>query len=531
MLSTALAKPNSFLREYLATKFARVIREASDLHLYQNDAADFLEENPFSALFIDTGLGKTAITLYALMNLLSRFEINRVLLIAPKRVANVTWPDEIAEWGFAAPLTYALIRDEQVVDFVNAEGREARAWAKAEGKSDEEIKLAVKMAKKGASKIAIRKLTESQPATIHIVSKDNVEFLVEAWERDWPYDTVVIDESSCLKDHRTRRWKSLWKVRPLIKRMHQLTATPSAESYTHLFGQISLLDGGKRFGKSFLKFTDRYFTQNKYTRKWKLRPGAEEEISALIADICMVMKQEDYLDLQQPVFAPRRVCLSTEQMALYREMEDNLIVTLPDGAEVEAETAAALSQKLLQMASGVLYETALEEQPDGKFRKQRIVHKLHDEKIDELRELRDEIGNEAVLVAYYHRSSLDRILEAFSDAKAMDKNGLLIKDWNEGKIRMLLLHPQSNAHGLNLQKGGRHVVFFDIPWSYELFYQLYRRLARQGQTLLVVVHMLICKGTLDELVADCLRDKGDTQELLFKIIKRLRMALSRRNNK
>jgi hypothetical protein len=523
MLSTTSLKPNAFLRSYLASKFERVVRTADDLHDYQNDGAKFLEANPFSALFIDTGLGKTGITLYAVMNLVSRFESNRILVIAPKRVANVTWPDEIAEWSFAAPLTYTLIRDEDVVEFVNAEGREARAWAKAEGKSEEQIKLAVKTARKKASKIAIRKLTERNPATIHIVSKDNVEFLVDAWGRDWPYDTVIIDESSCLKDHRTKRWKALWKVRQLIKRMHQLTATPASESYVHLFGQISLLDGGERFGKDFTKFTERYFTQNKYTMKWKLRPGAEEEITAKIADICLVMKQEDYLDLQQPIFSTRRVHLAAEQMALYRQMEEELVVTLPDGSEIEAETAAALSQKLLQMASGVLYETVLEEKEEGVFQKRRIVHHLHDEKIDELRELRDEIGGESMLVAYYHKSSLDRILAAFPDAKVMDKEGRLIPDWNNGKIPMLLLHPQSGAHGLNLQRGGRHVVFFDIPWSYELFYQFYRRLARQGQTLLVVIHMLITSGSIDEQVSECLRNKGDMQELLFRIIKRLRL--------
>lgn len=510
------------IAEYLFDKFLNVELSADNLHGYQNTAVDFLIGNPFSALFIDTGLGKTPISLYAIYRLVQMMDVENVLVIAPKRVANVTWPDEIATWSFAAALSFTIIRDDELVDAVNDAGREARKMAKLAGHDKKAQDALSDEARSRAAKKAVRELMVRKPGTIHLISKDMVDFLVDAWGRDWPYDCVFVDESSGLKDHRTNRWKALWKVRPLIKRFHQLTATPASESYIHLYGQITLLDRGQRFGLSYTKFCEKYFTQNRYTMKWALREGAEELISALIADICLVMKQEDYLELQKPITSPHYVHLTEAQMALYLEMEREFVVDLPDGSQVEAETAAALSQKLLQMASGVLYETVLDEQPNGDFKKRRVVHHIHDEKIEALRQLAEETEGECLLIAYYHQSSAERILAAFPDAKVMDKEGKLIKEWNKGKIKKLLLHPQSGAHGLNLQKGGRHVVFFDYPWSYELYYQFWRRLARQGQTLLVVIHHLIARGTIDELLVECLNEKRDAQEVLFEWIKKMR---------
>lgn len=515
------------LDAYIFDKFIDVHLYASDLHDYQNDAEQFIYDNPFSALFIDTGLGKTAIGLKLIYRLVTLFEADRTLVIAPARVANVTWPDEIGQWEFSAPLTHAIIRDEDLIEEVNKAGQKARKEAKLEGHGKQVIEAMVKEARQKAGAKAVRDHMKRNPATIHLIHKEQVEFLVEAWGRDWPYDTVLIDESSSLKDHTTNRWKSLWRVRPLIKRMHQFTATPAAESYLHLFAQINLLDKGQRFGLSFNKFKERFFVENKYNRTVKLREGAEDEITRLISDICLVMKQEDYLDLQQPVHSYHNVTLDPEQMALYETMEREFVIELDDGSEIEAETAAALSQKLLQMASGVIYETRLEPKDDGTFKRTRVVHHLHDHKIDALAQLKEELNGENMLVCYYHQSSLERIMRAFPDARPMDKAGKLIKEWNAGKIPMLLLHPQSDAHGLNLQKGGRHVVFFDHPWSYENYYQFYRRLARQGQKLLVVIHHLIAKGTIDEVVDDCLRNKRDAQEHLFNLIKRLRAKLKR----
>lgn len=515
------------IKDWLKKKFENVLRTEDDLHEYQNVAVDFMYANPFSALFLDTGLGKTAALLKLIGMLVMREECGNVLIIAPQRVANVTWPDEIQEWLFSAWFTPTIIRDEELTEAIRQAGQRARVQAKLEGSTEAMVKLKVEEARHVAAKAHVRQMMFERPGTVYLIHKEQVEFLVDSFGREWPFDTVIIDESSSLKDHTTNRWKALWKIRLLVRRMHQLTATPTAEGYRFLFAQINLLDGGKRFGKNYNKFCKLYFDQCRYTRKWTIREGAEKAITDKIADICLVMKQEDYLDLQQPVTRKHKIYLSAKQMDQYRQMEKFFLMELEDGTEIEAETSAALSQKLMQMASGVVYDTVLVEDAEGNFKKKRNVHGLHDDKITKLRELQEELNGENMLVAYYHNSSLERILRAFPEAVAMDKAGKNIKKWQQGKIKMFLIHPQSDAHGLNLQKGGRHVVFFDIPWSYENYYQLYRRLARQGQQFLVVIHQLIAVGTIDEIVAQCLVEKRETQEVFFKLITAMRRRLKR----
>lgn len=534
------------LPAYLSHLFERVERGPEDMHEYQNTAVQFLLDHPFSALFIDMGLGKTCISLTAILHLVSRFEANHVLVIAPVRVANDTWPNEIALWRHTAPLSYVHVREDEVIDEVNAAGQAERNAIKREVEEkalwqglsrarakplitaalkSETNKMRVNEARRLASAKAVREHFKRNPATVHIINREQVEFLVEAWGRSWPYDTVIVDESSSLKDHTSGRFKALKRVRPLIKRMHQLTATPASETYLHLFAQIYLLDQGERFGKSITRFREEHFTYNQYSMKYKLRAGADEQIAAKIADIVLTMKADDYLALEKPLMLKDKVKLSPKQLALYKDMETDYLVKLPSGVEIEAETAAALSQKLLQMASGVLYETVLDDDGDGWFKKRRVVHHLHDHKIDKLRELVDEAQGETLLVAYWHESSLDRLKAAFPNSVAMDKRGECIKQWNAGKIPMLLVHPQSAGHGLNLQRGGRRVVFFDIPWSLELYQQLLGRLARQGQPFVVMVHHLIAEGTLDEAVVAALVEKRDAQEVLFVLLKRIRQRL------
>lgn len=555
------------LQRYISTLFDDVERGPEDMHAYQNTAVNFLLENPYSALFIDLGLGKTCISLTAIMRLIAEVDdYGPWLVIAPRRVANETWPTEIRLWRHTAPLTYVHVREEAVVDTVNAAGRAERdairkawwyhvggasralwghEWALWKLPADEAtrltekevsreladymqstpIKSQIEKARVEASKVAVRKHFRENPAVVHIVNREQVEFLVEAWGRDWPYKNVLIDESSCFKDHRTNRFKALRRVRPLIKRMHQLTATPAAETYMHLFAQIFLMDEGKRFGREITHFQKRYFTQNRYTYKWELRPGAKEEIAEKIADICLVMKAEDYLDLKKPVPLKTKIKLSEEQMALYRQMEKDMLVTLPSGVEIEAETAAALVQKLAQMTSGVIYETVLDDVGDGNFKKRRVVHHLHDFKIEKLVELVEEAQGEPLLVAYWHESSLRRLQKAFPKAVAMDKDGKCIKAWNSGKIPMLLVHPQGAGHGLNLQYGGRRIVLFDIPWSLELYLQLIGRLARQGQKFVVLIHHFIAEGTIDEDIVEALSEKRSEQELLFYLLKKIRRRM------
>jgi len=537
----------SAMIEYIEQKFSEVVRGPEDMHGYQRTAVDFLLAHPFSALFVDLGLGKSVISLSTIMELVARDEIDYVLVIAPVRVARETWPTEVGLWRHTAPLTYVHIRQEDVVDAVNAAGQAERKLIKQEleeklsweGFTRDQIKANIAEKMKGleakervekarltASRAAVRRHFRDNPATIHIINREQVEWLIDSWGKEFPYQGIIIDESSSLKDHTTGRFKALKRVRPLIKRMHQLTATPAAETYLHLFAQIYLLDQGERFGRHITHFREEYFSYNQYSREYKLRPGSAERIAEKISDICLTMKADQYLNLAKPVMIMDRIIMPDDQIALYRQMESEYVISLKDGSEVEAETAAALSQKLLQMASGVVYETVLEDVGNGDFKKRRIVHPLHDHKIEKLETIVEESHGEPILVAYWHDASLARLKKAFPKAVAMDKQGACIKPWNAGKIPMLLVHPQSAGHGLNLQHGGRRIVFFDIPWSLELYLQLIGRLARQGQKQVVMVHHLITAGTLDEVVVEALSTKNDAQEYLFTLLKRIRNRLN-----
>lgn len=525
--------------EFINSKFSDVVRGYTDLHTYQNKAVQFLLDNPFSALFIDLGLGKSVISLTTIMELVKRMDLTgHVLVIAPLRVANETWPTEIGLWEHTAPLTYMHIRDDILINAVNKAGDLARKEVTLELKRKVErseytrerkriTDERVENARLVAGRKAVRDQLTRSKATIHLINREQIEFLVASWGKHWPYQTVFIDESSCLKDHTTKRFKALARIRPLITRMHQLTATPAAETYRHLFAQIYLLDLGKRFGKTISGFDAEYFTYNQYSRQFKLRPGAEDRIAEKISDITLTMKAEDYLDLEKPIALLDKVKLSASELALYDKMAKEFIVELPNGVEIEAETAAALSQKLLQMASGVLYDTKLVADEWGDFKKVRTVYPIHDHKIDKLRLIEEEAEGETLLVSYHFDSSKDCILKAFPKAVQLDKKGEFVKKWNQGKIKMLLIHPQSGGHGLNLQHGGRRIVFFDIPWSLELYLQLIGRLARQGQKFIVFVHHLVAEGTLDFDVVECLTEKRDAQELLFMILKKLQLNRSK----
>lgn len=507
-------------------RFENVVRKRADMHQYQRDAYAFLRERPYSALFIDMGLGKTITSLTVAVDILAEFEVDKVLIIGPLRVATETWPTEIGLWEHTAAFNHSLIhvrdKDPRLKEAA-AKGRDAARAAGMKGK--DVTKLGQDYERGMRSKL--RQDAANSKASIHIVSRDWVEWLVNHHGRKWPYRCVIIDESSGFKDHNSTRFKALAKVRNtpgLITRLHCLTATPAAETYEHLFAQVFLMDGGLRFGKSITRFREEYFTYNKYSMKWKLRPGAEEEILSKISDICLVMKAEDYLDLDKPHIVPRQVSLDDDQMALYRKMETDFIVELPGGIEVEAETAASLSQKLLQMASGVLYETReVPGEGDGEVARRTVIHELHDHKIDALKQIMEEAQGEQVLVAYHHKASLDRLRRVFPNATVMDREGKCVKTWNQRALKfpMLLIHPQSGGHGLNMQHGGRFVVFYDLPWSLELYLQLIGRLARQGQKELVVVQPLITKGTLDEYVFESLSVKEDAQEKLFTLLKRM----------
>lgn len=483
----------------------------SQMHEYQSGTAyRHIIDNPFCALFIDMGLGKTIISLTAAVDLLHREEVSKILIIAPRRVANRTWPDEIAQWDHTCMTNFRVLNDKKRQD------RDKAAFG-----------------------------SES----VHIVSRDNVEWLVMLHRGNWPYDMVIIDESSSFKDHKTKRFKALRNVRKSIRRLVELTATPVAEGYRGVFAQIFLLDEGERFGRTITGYLDEYFNQNKYNYTVKLKPGAEERIVEKIADLCLVMRASDHLDMVPLVNIERKVKLSEAESKKYKDLLETFVMEVEDETEgtvtIEAETAASLSSKLLQICSGVVYNTYLDgiNEDTGAPIKKRDVYEVHDEKLNELEQILEECDGQNVLVAYHFKSSLDRIQSRFPHAVKMDKEGECVTKWNDGKIKTLLAHPQSAGHGLNLQKGGHIIVFYDIPWSLELYQQFVGRVYRQGQTSSVQVIHLIAEGvardkttgelvpmmTVDGGVVSALQRKNDGQEWMLGEISKIRRRVHRKH--
>lgn len=556
----------SSLDDRLKAKFQYVERCEWEMHEYQDLATEFLWLNKFCALFIDTGLGKTVIVLTLLVRLIQNELANKILIIAPVRVAAQTWPNEIAAWEHTAWLGYSVIRaeddDEEVISAGQARKEELEAMPF--GDLMEEIGefqtvrqyIAQQVQKaRTAKKIELRERRRNSPADIHIINREALQWLIDqhsVWKKvvrrgkvvrkreivNWPYNVVVIDESSSFKDHNTARFKAISAVRQQLKPMKQggwidrlieLTATPAAEGYMGLFAQIFLLDKGKRLGRFITHYREEYFDHNKYAQTYKLKPGAKEAISDKIADLCLVMKSKDYLKEEEPLFLERTLDLAPSELRMYREFERDFILTLPDGEEIEAETAAALSQKLLQLASGAIYRNKSakpDEDPDNpKIEPYAVVH---DHKVQDLAELQAEleVSGEPLLVAYWFKSSLARLRKQFPKAAVMDKAGKIVSrhgPWNTGKVPMLLVHPASVGHGLNMQYGPGHDLYmFDMCWSYELFYQLYRRLHRQGQRRQVRIHLPQMRQTNDTLVWGRLREKEDAQEALFHRIRQMR---------
>lgn len=507
-------------------KFALVEFEREQMHPYQDEAAQFATDHPFCMLMIDMGLGKTVSSLTVIADLLSAFLTEKVLVIGPLKVVTDTWPNEIAKWRHTAWMNYTLLRESDDDPRLAEARARARDFGRSEGLGPREVQALQNRAETKERERIRRELAKS-PSSIHIINREGIEWLVNLHAAKWPYRFVIIDESSSFKDHESHRFKALAKVRNtpgLIKRLICLTATPAAETYEHLFAQFYLLDRGERLGKDIGWYRERYFTYNQWSRKYKLRPGAEEEILAKIADISLVMKSKDYLPRDEPTIIRRKVKLSPEQIKQIKDFEKHFVLTLTDGTEIEAKTAAMLASMQLQLASGAVYETKyVGDYETEDLKKVKKVHHVHDHKIDTLREIFEEAQTqgENILVAYYWQSSLARLKKAFPKAVVMDREAKHAKPWNAGKIPMLLIHPQSAGHGLNLQKGGHILVFFDLIYSLEFYLQTIGRIDRQGQTQPVIIELLVAEGTRDELVADSNIEKQDAQEKLFTILKRL----------
>lgn len=478
--------------QYLTVKerIAAAELTESDFHDYQHMGVDFILKKKKVALFIDLGMGKSAIAGKAMSELLSSLTIDKVLIVAPLRVANTTWPEEIVKWEFMAGLNYEVLsRDTE---------------------TSKETKAAAVIRRSRASK-----------KSIHIVNIDQVATLIDFWRRKWPYQMIIIDESSKIKSHDSNRFKKLKLLYAYVEYMVQLTATPAAEGYMGLFSQAFLLDNGERLGRFISHYREDYFRNNPYTRGWDLLKGSDEKIQAKIADITLVMKAKQYLtDYKEPHFVEHILPMSNAFLQQYREMERDNVLQLGD-TEIIADNAAAVWGKLLQMASGMIYETWETPHPTrvGRMQKHRKAHLLHSEKLDELEELVDQLNGKPLLVGYYWEESLTRLKERFPNAVVLDEAGGYKKKWDAGKIPILLAHPQSAGHGLNLQKPTNQMAFYDLHPSLENFLQFIGRLNRQGQKWEVFVHLLLAKGTYDFRVWESLKAKEDGQE---KLLSRLR---------
>ena len=437
-------------------------------HNYQQFATDFILEHPVSCLMLDMGLGKTIITLTALWQLtLDSFDVSRILVIAPKRVAADTWPKELSKWEHLKGLDASLVMGTQAE-------REA----------------------------ALRRQT-----FLYIINRENVSWLVE--NHRWDFDMVVIDELSNFKSNQAQRFKALKKVRPLVSRMVGLTGTPAPNSLLDLWPQMYLMDMGQRLGRFIGGFRERFFTPDKRSREiiysYKPREGAEEAIYDLISDICISMKAVDYLDMPELIMNRVEVSMDSRAQKIYDDFQRDMVVNL-HGEELDAVNAAVLSGKLLQMANGAVY---------GENHK---VLRIHDRKLDALEDLVEAANGKPLLVAYWYEHDLQRIKARFKTARCIDTTKD-IDDWNAGRIPLALIHPASAGHGLNLQDGGCTIVWFGLTWSLELYQQLNARLWRQGQKHTVVIHHIVTKGTHDEDVLRALECKDTRQTALIDAVR------------
>jgi SNF2 family DNA or RNA helicase len=444
-------------------------------HDYQKYAADFIVENPIAAILLDMGMGKSVITLTAVYELMYEFfEVQRVLVIAPLRVAKNTWPAEIEKWDHLKGLTYSV-----------AVGTPAERIAALNDGAD-----------------------------VTIINRENISWLIEESGVPWSWDMVVIDELSSFKNHKAKRFRSLMKARPKVKRIVGLTGTPSSNGLMDLFAEFKVLDMGKRLGRFIGQYRDAYFTPDRMNGpivySYALLPGAEDEIYRKISDITISMKCTDHLQMPKKIITQAEAVMSDAETARYEKMKKELVLQL-DGEEITAANAASLSGKLCQMANGAVYSD------NGK------ITRIHDRKLDVLEDIIEAANGKPLLVAYWFRHDFERITERLADRKIpfekLDSDDS-IRRWNRKEIPVGLIHPASAGHGLNLQDGGSTIVWFGLTWSLELYQQTNARLWRQGQQSdTVVIQHIVTKGTIDGQILRALSDKNDTQSALIDAVK------------
>ena len=444
-------------------------------HDYQKYAIQYIEDHPFAAVLLDMGLGKTSITLSAIADLLfDSFEVHKVLVIAPLRVARDTWSAEIQKWDQLHGLTYSV-----------AVGTEAE-----------------------------RKAALNRKADIYIINRENVQWLIDQSKLPFDYDMVVVDELSSFKNHQSKRFKALMQVRPKLKRVVGLTGTPASNGLMDLWAEFKVIDMGKRLGRFISHYRQNYFVPDKMNGQivysYRPRPGAEDAIYRQISDITISMKSTDHIEMPDLVSTEYKVYLSPDEQEVYDDMKKQFVLDLPDG-EISAANAAVLSGKLSQMANGAIYDD------NGG------MVEIHSQKLDALEDIIESANGKPLLVAYWYQHDLSRIMRRlherhipFSKLDSADS----IRRWNNGEIPVALIHPASAGHGLNLQSGGNHIVWYGLTWSLELYSQTIARLWRQGQTEeTVIVQHIVAEGTIDEQILRALKVKDKTQSALIAAVK------------
>ena len=448
-------------------------------HEYQRYCIDYIKTHPISALLIEMGLGKTVITLTALRDLmLDDMSVSKVLVIAPLRVARDTWPAEVEKWDHLHDLDVSVM----------------------------------------VGNVKERTAALNHRAMIYVINRENVQWLVGYYEKNglrWDFDCVVIDELSSFKNHKSLRFKWLRKIRPFVRRWIGLTGTPTSNGLMDLWAEIGIMDGGERLGRFIGRYRDAYFKagsmnpQTGVVFSYVPRKGAEEQIYERISDITISMRALDYLDMPECVYVNHEVQMSDPERKLYDQLKNDLIIHLEDG-DIDARNAAALSNKLLQMSNGAVYD---------EYNETRVIH---NRKLEMLDDLIEQANGQPVLIAYWFRHDRARIVEHLlaqgyepRDIRESDD----IKDWNAGKIDVALIHPASAGHGLNIQEGGHILIWFGLTWSLELYQQTNARLWRQGQKSTVTIHHIVTRGTVDENVLAALEAKDVTQEKLIAAVK------------
>jgi len=437
----------------------------SDLHGYQLRAIDHIKSKPGSGLFLGMGLGKTISTITAIQDILDDFEVSKILIVAPLRVAQTVWHTEAICWEHTKDINFSIVT--------------------------------------GNLKERISALNKD--AEVYVINRENIPWLVDHYKSKWPFEMLVIDESSSFKNPTSKRFRALKKVLKYIKKSVILTGTPSPNGYMDLFSQIFILDGGERLGKNITRFRNTYFDKDFMGYNYTLKNGADKKIYDKIQELIISMKADDYLDLPGTISTVIHDPMPKNLLKQYKTFEEDMIMQM-EGESITAMSAATLSNKLLQFSSGSIYD------------EKGVVHHIHNIKIEMLNEIVEMNPNENLLIAYNYKHEKEKLLKHFPDAVVMDKKGEMVDEWNAGKIKKLLIHPASAGHGVNLQKShGKFFIWYGFNWSLELYEQANARLARQGNKNLVnIIHLAV--GDIEYRLMRTLAKKGVVQADLLRAL-------------